>query len=183
MEGGAMLKSHDVLILLKLVAVGPVPWSYAPLAVELSMSPSQVHSGIKRALNSGLAVQMEGNIAPHIRNLKEFLVHGLKYVFSAERGELTRGLPTAHAAPPLNLIFTESSTEPPPVWPDPYGEVRGISFAPLSRHALGAARADHNLYELLALVDAIRGGRVREQNLAIDELEKRLNRYAQNNKS
>lgn len=178
-----MLKSHDVLVLLKLVALGPRPWSYAPLAVELSMSPSQVHAGIKRALNSQLAVQLEGNIVPHIRNLKEFLSHGLKYVFTAERGELTRGMPTAYAAPPLNGILVESGTEPLPVWPDPEGEVRGISFSPLSRSAPAAARADHNLYELLALVDAIRGGRAREQNIAIDELEKRLNQYAQNNKS
>jgi hypothetical protein len=30
------------------------------------------------------------------------------------------------------------------------------------------------LYELLALVDAIRGGRVRERDVAIKELKKRL---------
>jgi hypothetical protein len=37
-----------------------------------------------------------------------------------------------------------------------------------------AARSDPKLYELLALVDAIRVGRARERKLAESELEKRL---------
>lgn len=172
-----MLKSQDILILLKLVAIGSRSWAYAPLAVEMSMSPSQVHSGIKRILDSRLAVQQVNTIVPNIRNLKEFLVHGLKYVFPVERGELTRGIPTGYAAPPLNKLFIDSSNEPPPVWPYPEGKVRGIAFAPLCRHAPSAAQADNNLYELLVLVDAIRGGRAREQKIAIDELEKRLSQY------
>jgi len=31
---------------------------------------------------------------PYIRNLNEFLVSGLKYVFVPERGGMTRGIPT-----------------------------------------------------------------------------------------
>lgn len=171
-----MLKPQDILIVLKLVAIGGRPWAYAPLALELSMSPSQMHSGVRRAVESRLAVQQGNEIVPNIRNLSEFLIHGLKYVFPVERGELTRGIPTGYAAPPLNELFADSN-EPPPVWPYPEGKVRGISFSPLSRHAPSAALADDKLYELLVLVDAIRGGRVREQKNAIDELEKRLNRY------
>ncbi|MDY0095908.1 MAG: hypothetical protein RBT80_24695 [Candidatus Vecturithrix sp.] len=172
-----MLKSHDILIVLKLVAIDDRPWSYAPLAVELSMSPSQLHSGIKRAVASRLALQQEGMILPNIRNLKEFIIHGLKYVFTVKRGELTRGIPTGYAAPPLNEIFIDSGNEPPPVWPHPEGNVRGISFSPLSSYAPQAALADGRLYELLVLVDAIRGGRAREQKIAVDELEIRLNKY------
>jgi hypothetical protein len=40
-----------------------------------------------------------------------------------------------------------------------------------------AARADPALYELLVLVDAIRGGRAREHNIAVKELAKRLAQY------
>jgi hypothetical protein len=61
-----------------------------------------------------------------------------------------------------------------PVWPDPEGEVRGEELRPLYRSAPGAARKDPALYELLALVDAIRGGRARERNLAVEELKGRL---------
>lgn len=100
-------------------------------------------------------------------------MHGLKYVFPAERGPLTRGMPTSYATAPLADKLTASG-EPPPVWPDPEGTVRGEALEPLYRSAPGAARADAKLYELLALVDAIRSGRARERELAVKELQKRL---------
>jgi len=50
-----------------------------------------------------------------MRNLNEFLIHGIKYVFVAERGELTRGKPTRYAAPPMKDLLLESFNEPPPV--------------------------------------------------------------------
>jgi len=170
------LKPQDVLVLLKLVALGGRPWSYAELAVQMGMSPSQLHASVKRALASRLAVKRDQTIVPNIRNLKEFLIHGLKYVFVPQLGQLTRGIPTTHAAPPLARHFAPSS-EPPPVWPDPHGNVRGLSFSPIYKLAPCAARNDDRLYELLVLVDAIRGGRARERELATRELEKRLADY------
>lgn len=172
-----VLKPQDVLVVLKLIALGEQSWSYAWLAVQLGMSPSQLHSAVKRAIEAQLAVRKGEAIVPNIRNVEEFLVHGLKYVFVPERGELTRGIPTGHAAPPLDKHFAPSS-EPPPVWPAAQGSVRGVAFSPLYSSAPGAARADPQLYELLVLVDAIRGGRARERELAVKELKKRLERYA-----
>ncbi len=61
--------------------------------------------------------------------------------------------------------------------PDPKGEVRGESFSPLYKSAPKAAKKDPKLYELLVLVDAIRGGRARERGFAMKELKKRLNKY------
>ena len=171
------LKPQDVLVVLKLLAMGQKSWSYAWLAVQLGMSPSQLHSAVKHALTSQLAVRKGEEIVPNIRNLEEFLVHGLKYVFVPEQGEMTRGIPTGHAAPPLSKHFV-STGEPPPVWPDPKGEVRGSAFSPLYSLAPQAALSDPQLYELLVLVDAIRGGRAREREIAIKELKKRLERYA-----
>lgn len=172
-----ILKPQDVLVVLKLVVLGQKPWSYAWLAVQLGMSPSQLHSAVKRALAAQLAVRKGDNIVANIRNLEEFLVHGLKYVFVPEHAEMTRGIPTAHAAPPLNKDFV-SVGEPPPVWPDAQGKVRGSAFSPLYSLAPRAAQSDPQLYELLVLVDAIRGGRARERELAVKELKKRLERYA-----
>jgi hypothetical protein len=171
------LKPQDVLVLLKLVALGDRSWSYAWLAVQLGMSPSQLHSAVKRALAAQLAVRKEEAVVPNLRNLEEFMVHGVKYAFVPERGEMTRGMPTSYAAPPLEQHFAPSS-EPPPVWPDPEGAVRGMAFSPLYKLAPGAAREDQKLYELLVLVDAIRDGRVRERDLAIRELKKRLGNHA-----
>lgn len=172
-----VLKPQDVMVVLKLLALGRRTWGYAWLAGQLGMSPSQLHSAVKRALAAQLAVRQGEVIVPSTRNLEEFLVHGLKYVFVPDRGEMTRGIPTAHAAPPLSKHFV-SAVEPPPVWPEAKGKVRGSAFSPLYKLAPLAALSDQQLYELLVLVDAIRGGRAREREIAIKELRKRLEHYA-----
>ena len=170
------LAPQDVLVLLKLVAVGSRVWSYNELAIELGMSPSQVHAAIKRALAAQLALRRNGRITPQTRNLEEFLVHGLKYLCIPRRGELTRGMPTGHGAPPLAEKLIESQ-DVIPVWPHPEGKVRGEAFRPIFRSAPAAAMQDNQLYQLLVLVDAIRGGRARERSLATRELTERLKAY------
>lgn len=170
------LKPQDVLFLLKLVALGKEPWSFNKLAVELGMSPSEVHAATTRALAARLAIKEGDTIWPNIRNLEEFLIHGVQYVFVPERGGINRGIPTAYAAAPMDAWFVVDA-EPPPVWPDPEGDVRGESFSPIYKSAPKAAQNDPKLYQLLALVDAIRGGRARERDLAAKELKKRLAHY------
>jgi len=166
-----MLKPQDIVILLKLVALGERPWSYSSLADELAMSPSEVHSGIKRA-GAARLFDFERKV-PLLRALLEFLVHGVKYAYPPERGPLTRGIPTGYATAPLKSFITQPN-EPPPVWPDPEGQVRGYALAPLYRSVPKAVGRDPRLYELLALVDAVRDGRARERELAVKELTKQL---------
>jgi hypothetical protein len=168
-----ILKPQDILVLLKLVSVNNSDWSYSSLAAELGMSTSEVHSAIRRSLLASLAIKKGDKIIPFIRNLEEFIVHGLKFVFIPERGEMVRGIPTAHAAPPMKSAFINDG-EPPPVWPDPKGQVRGMAFSPLYKSAPKAAQLDPELYELLVLVDGIRSGRAREREFAVKELKNRL---------
>lgn len=171
-----LLKPQDIFVLLKLVAIGRKDWSYNRLAVSLHMSPSEVHAAVKRALAARLATLRKNRAVPNIRNLKEFLLHGIQYVFIPEIGGLTRGFPTGIAALPLADKLVPSD-EPPPVWPCPDGEVRGQAFSPLYKSAPNAAQEDARLFELLALVDVLRCGYARERNIAASEMEKRLNRY------
>ena len=159
------LKPQDVLFLLKLVAMGRQPWSFNKLSIDLGMSPSEVHAAAKRSVAARLAIKNDSGIYPNIRNLEEFLLHGIQYVFIPERSGLVRGMPTAYAAPPLDSLIV-ADQEPPPVWPDAEGEVRGESLSPLYSSVPKAARNDDNLYELLALVDVIRSGRTRERDIA-----------------
>jgi hypothetical protein len=147
--------------------------TYAELGKELAMSPSQVFRSVARSEQAGLLYRLETVCWPNRANLEEFLISGVKYAFPVIRGGIVRGIPTAHAASPLNQQFAGSS-DPPPVWPDPDGTVRGLEFSPLYKNAPAAARRDQKLYELLALVDAIRDGRAREREIAIDELKKRI---------
>lgn len=110
-----------------------------------------------------------------MKAVEEFLIHGVKYAFPVQRGEATRGVPTAYAAPPLDGRIA-SEGDLPPVWPDAEGDVRGVTLEPLHRAAPKAARGDPALYEILALIDALRDGRARERQLAETELSARLRR-------
>ena len=169
-----ILKPQDVVVLLKLVALGDRPWTFQRLAVELSISQSEVHAAVNRAVAARLMSDSASSTGrPLQRQLLEFLVHGVKYAFPPERGELTRGVPTGYAAPPLNSQIV-GSNEPPPVWPYAEGNTRGYALAALYRTVPEAALRDPELYQLLALVDAIRDGRARERSLAEKALEKRL---------
>ena len=167
------LKPQDVYVVLKLVAAGSRRAPYSHLAVELVMSPSEVHAGVKRAQASGLLHGSALDDRPNVAAVEEFLVHGLKYVFPAERGELSRGVATSYGAPPLRGLIA-STDEPIPVWPHAEGKQRGASLAPLYKTAPVAASRDQPFYELLVLADALRDGRVRERKIAAEELRRRL---------
>lgn len=169
------LKPQDVLVLMKLVALGDEPWTYASLAADLDMSASQVHSAIQRAIRSELAYESNDQVRVHVRNLEDFLNHGMRYFFVAERGAKSRGMATLTSAPPMAALFVDS--DEPIVWPDPSGDVRGESLAPIYKTVPQAARNDPELYELLVIVDALRAGRAREKQVAKKELKKRLRKY------
>lgn len=169
-----ILKPQDVVVLLKLVSLGQETWNFQRLAMELSISQSEVHAGVRRAVAARLMSDASSTSGRPVRAaLLEFLIHGVKYAYPPERGEMTRGVATGYAAPPLNKVITGSS-DPPPVWPYAEGTVRGYAFTPLYPSVPQAALKDSNLYELLSLVDAIRDGRARERDLAAKELELRL---------
>ncbi|MCB9383093.1 MAG: MarR family transcriptional regulator [Bryobacterales bacterium] len=168
-----VLKPQDVYVLLKLVASGGRRPPYSQLAAELSMSPSEVHACVKRAQTSGLLHGPALEDRPNISAMEEFLLHGLKYVFPAERGEMSRGVATAYGAEPLRSLIAETD-EPIPVWPHAEGHQRGVSLTPLYKTAPDAALRDESFHQLLALVDALRDGRVRERKIAEAELHRRL---------
>jgi hypothetical protein len=171
-----ILKPQDIVVLLKFIAIGKSDWSYAKLAADLVISSSEVHAAVKRSLQAQLAFQYNSQIMPNTKNLNEFIIHGIRYVFIPERGEITRGMPTIYAASPMANKLV-SSGEPPPVWPDPDGDIRGQSFSPLYKSVPSAARKDSKLYELLVLVDALRGGNTRERKIASVEIQKRFDYY------
>lgn len=164
------IKPQDILVLLKLVSKKDLPCRQMDLAVELGLSQSEVNQAIHRLVNSRLLNQ-EKKLNRHA--IVEFLVHGLKYVFPAQPGAVTRGLPTAHSALTKNigLLVNERDTY---VWATPKGSNLGQSISPLYDSVPTAAGKDPDLYELLAAVDSIRVGRAREVKAAIKILERHL---------
>jgi DNA-binding transcriptional MocR family regulator len=175
-----MLKPQDILIALRIQSLcdrdtedsRPHCRSQRRIADDTGVSLSEVNAACNRLARAGL---LDPQKRQTVRScLLEFLTHGLKYVFPARMGEVTRGMPTGYAAEPLKDEFLGSGDELVPVWPDPAGPVRGLTFEPIYRSAPMAARKDKRLYEYLALTDAIRGGRAREREMANEILSKRL---------
>jgi hypothetical protein len=87
--------------------------------------------------------------------LIDFLSHGVRYAFFPVLGPETRGVPTAHSAPPLaDRIVSDDRI----VWPSAQGRVRGSSLLPLYPGAPGLPERSPSLYEMLTLVDDGREG-------------------------
>ncbi|GAB6097209.1 hypothetical protein JCM14469_34630 [Desulfatiferula olefinivorans] len=169
-----ILKPQDIVIALKILAceqTGAGQWSYSQLAAQLFMSPSEVHSGVKRAIQSRL---LDINRKPVRRALGELLIHGVKYVFPADYGGIVRGMPTSYAAPPINKHILSTDTAVP-VWPHPDGNTQGMALFPIYKSVPDSSMIDSVLYEYLVITDALRGGKARERQIAEDELQKRLN--------
>jgi hypothetical protein len=165
------------VVLAKLITYEGRRPSIAQVGVDLALSSSEVHAALKRLVASRLISSDLDQSRPLLAAVEEFLVHGLKYAFPAKRGEVTRGMLTAYAAPSMNEEIAAGS-DLPPVWPSPEGEHRGVSFEPLYKTVPIAARKDARLYEILALLDALRGGRAREKRIAEKKLVSRLHRHA-----
>jgi hypothetical protein len=170
-------KSQDVAVVLQVCRYRPPRPSYATIAATLSMSASEVHAAVKRAQASQLVHGPELGDRPNLSEVEGFLAHGLRYAFPAERGAMTRGVATSYAAEPLRSMIA-AGDEPVPVWRYAEGPQRGIAFEPLYAQAPQAALRDPELYELLALADALREGRARERKLAADLLIGRLRKAA-----
>jgi hypothetical protein len=167
------LKPQDLVVLLKLVALGNTVRTFSELGSDLAISASEIHASVGRAMKARLLHNVDEHLHISKAALREFLLHGAKYAFPPTFGAATRGLPTAYAAPPLASLISQPN-ELAPVWPDPLGERRGMTLHPLYPSVPKAARADPVLYESLALFDALRSGAARERQLATQLLGERL---------
>lgn len=172
-----MLKPQDILIALAIIIQKGEQWRQTDIAAELGISPSEVNAGIKRLIHSKLMEPGFHGKKPSVvvSALKEFLIHGCKYVFPAEIGGKARGIPTSYAAPIFKNEISHKEDDKP-VWPDAKGHVQGYALMPL--YPSVNQIQNEVLYSLLALVDAIRSGRARERNIGIKLLEEKLNEYA-----
>jgi hypothetical protein len=163
-------KPQDVLVALKLSLGGP-RLNYADLGLALGLSASEAHAAVRRLIEARLLDPVTHQVRREA--FRNFLVHGLPYVFPASPGAITRGVPTAWAAPVMAGIIN-SAEQIPPVWPDPVGSVQGAAVPPLYASVPRVARQDPELYGLLAWVDALRLGRARERKIAVEEISQHL---------
>jgi len=163
------MRSHDIVVLLKIALQKNNSWYIKDVAHDLRISQSEVSESLNRSKIAGLISEDKKILMKN--NLLEFLIYGLRYVFPAEAGSIQRGMLTAHSAPPLNNLIVSNETY---VWPWGMGKERGQAIELLHPEVPEVCSRDPVLYELLALVDALRLGRAREKKHAIEELKKRI---------
>lgn len=150
-------------------------WTYRSLSQSTKISVSEVSSAIQRAIKSNLLVKPDEKARPRPlkKSLLEFIEHGVRYAYPAERGEPARGIPTAFAAPLFDEVLA-SDGELPPVWKYASGSSLGYALSPIYKSAPIAAAKDPILYEILVLVDVFRIGRHREKSAALGLLRERF---------
>jgi hypothetical protein len=162
------LKPVDVVVALQLTLTPES--TFSDLAAAVGISHGEAHKSVGRLQASKLT--RPGRRAVSSARLMAFITAGVPIAFPATFGPESRGVPTAHSAPPLlNHVTIDAD---PLIWADPEGPVRGASLIPLFPRAAALARSNAPLYELLALVDSIRIGRSRESAIAADLLGERI---------
>ncbi len=163
------MRPQDIVILLKIAAKEKQPWLMRDLSFELGISASEVSESIHRSVFAGLMAPDKKRLMKMA--LTDFLIYGLPYVYPQHPGPLVQGIPTAHAVSPLKELIVSNE---PFVWPFSGGTVRGQAVEPLHPKLPEASLKDTVFYELMALCDTLRVGKVREKKIAVEELKKRL---------
>ncbi|MBL4651383.1 MAG: hypothetical protein JKY53_00760 [Flavobacteriales bacterium] len=163
------MRPQDVVILLKIIAKGSQSWQLSELSSSLKISISEISESLNRSQFAKLIDYKKKKV--NRQNLLEFLEHGVSYVFPQQPGSLVRGALTAHSHPFMKVNFISEMNY---VWPDNEGKEMGLMIEPFYPKQVDAIKDDEMFYKLLALVDVIRVGKVREIKFAIGELKKMI---------
>ncbi len=163
------LRPQDLVVLIKLLIEEAGSWNQISLAKSLFISQSEISASLKRSTYARL-LQNDGKEVAR-QAFFDLLRYGVPFVFPQQPGVVVRGIPTSHSAEPLVQHISSSENY---VWPCAKGHMRGHSILPLYPSVIQAVELDPELYEYLALIDAVRVGRAREKNLALELLNKKI---------
>lgn len=163
------MRPQDIAVLLKIMT-SPPGWMNKQLAEALLLSPAEVTYSLRRSAAAGLLDFSRKNVMQ--QPFLDFIKYGLPYVFPAVKGAVGLGVPTAYAAPVMSGQVAAATDKI--VWPHLEGNAKGESIQPLYPNVVKAALKDQKLYDLLALVDVMRVGKVREKDAAMKLLREQL---------
>ena len=167
------MRPQDVVILLKMIILNNKSWTFAEIANDLQMSETEVSFAMERNKIAGLVSPDKTKV--NKLALREFLIYGIKYVFPPQPGHSARGVATAHSAPPIKEHIAEGNEHY--VWAYYKGTKRGNTIVPLYAKIPKIVENQLDLYDFLTIIDTLRIGKKREIEIAINELDKRLNAY------
>lgn len=163
------MRPQDIVILLKLLTIEEPDWQYRNLSASLSIAISEVSESLVRSHIAGLVDESRRQV--HRQSLMEFLEHGIRYVFPQVPGSMVTGIATGHSHHFYKQHFASEFNY---VWPYEDGNMRGLAIQPLHKGVPKACQQDELLYGLLAAIDIIRVGRVREKELALQQLQRAI---------
>lgn len=163
------MRPQDIVILLKILTINNKEWQYRDLSSQLYISVSEVSESLFRSEMAQLVDHTRRKV--HRQNLMEFIEHGLPFVFPAKPGTMVTGMYTAHSHPWFQQYFISELNY---AWPYDEGSVRGLAITPLYKTVPSACMVDSSLYLLLAAIDVLRVGRVREIKQATDLLKQNI---------
>jgi hypothetical protein len=161
------LRPSDIVVALQL-AIDPSA-QFKTIAESTGISAGECHNAVRRLRLSQLLLADERR--PSNDALHQFLVQGMAFAFPAVIGTGTVGVPTAHSSPAFRGILESSDHV---VWAHADGSARGQSLIPLYSGAPMLPGLNARLYELLAVLDALRMGTTRVRKLAAEMLATRL---------
>ena len=164
------MRPQDIVILLKMITLGDdKKCSTIEMSDSLNISISEISKAMERNVVAGLVSSDKARV--NKLALREFLIYGLKYVFPPQPGNSTRGIVTAHSAPPVSHYITDNGKNY--VWKYYKGTRRGNSIVPLYGKVPKIVENQPELYEFLTIIDCLRIGKKREVQIAIQELDKK----------
>ncbi|MBK6994036.1 MAG: hypothetical protein IPH31_03595 [Lewinellaceae bacterium] len=163
------MRPQDLVVLLKLLIEEDRAWNQISLAKSLFISQSEISASLKRSAYARLLQKKGKEVAR--QPFMDLLQYGIPFMFPQQPGAIVRGIPTAHSAEPLVQHISSSDNY---VWPYAKGHLRGHCIMPFYASVIQAVELDPQLYEYLALIDAIRVGRAREKNLALELLKTKI---------
>lgn len=169
MQQSLSLKPQDVPILAKLLAQKSDSWRQIDLAMALGLSQGEIAKALARLNKAGLVQDKRVNRSAAL----EFILHAIKYMFPAEVGALSAGVPTGISAPIHQKMVVQSGDDVY-VWPSAQGKKRGQIIKPFYPNLADAALKDADFYGLMSAIEILRVGRARERKLAERYLEKEI---------
>lgn len=169
------LKPQDTILLLKYWSLNQsnVDSSVRDIAEATGISASEVSKGTRRLISANLVVERNASIFAEPGALLEWLSYGIRYAYPQKSVGYGRGRATSWNCPILQSEVVPP--EPTWIWPVSGGEVEGILIQPFHGSVPFAANQDNNLYRVLSLLEAIRGGQPVELAIARRLLAKLIN--------
>lgn len=143
--------------------------SVQAVALATGLSTGETHNSFGRLTLSGLITRSGRTVARE--QLLGFLHHGMSIAFPPLWLPSAPGVPTCLSG---NQFAEHTETASAVVWPMAEGSVRGRGLAPLYPNAVTLPSRNPALYRLVALLDVLRTGSVRQRSAASHELRQRL---------